>query len=598
MGKYSELLTGFAKGGDNLVKRRITKNALVYTRVSSKRQEDNMSLDTQLKIINEYVEKHSYNVVEYFGGTYESADSDERREFIKMMKCAKSSKHKISTIIVFKYDRFSRTGPNAIYLSHNLKEMGISVISVTEPINLENPSGELHQGMIYLFAQFENNTRRERCVLGMKEKLLKGEWIGKAPEGYEYSHESTKKDQKIVFNRDSVFIKKIFKLKVDSGLSHVEIAKELNSANYPISDKQISKILRNPFYCGYVTQKILDGKIVKGKHPALISEMVFLEANELLKKNRSGFKHKKQIDEIPLKRHLKCTKCNNSMTGYIAAKNKQYYYKCNTKGCSNNRRANDLHDKFRYLIQQYEIKEAFKEVIMDQLLNLYHALAESKIDEKKSLAIKLADLQVKLDTVEENFALNKISFDVFEKISKKFQDEMKPIQEDIQKLSFKLSNPQELIEYNVQHAINLAFRWETGDHYTRTKLQNLIFPEGIYYDRKLDEYRTQNVNIIFEVIQRVSENIIKKKGDSSLNIFELSPSVERKRFELSVQLPAHTLSKRAPSATRTPLSEWECKENIISPLIQIFSLVPITIGRVFSPTITLDICKILKNNNL
>jgi hypothetical protein len=50
----------------------------------------------------------------------------------------------------------------------------------------------------------------------------------------------------------------------------------------------------------------------------------------------------------------------------------------------------------------------------------------------------------------------------------------------------------------------------------------LLYP----HRRNAHDYRTENVNIVFDVMKRVSESIKKKKGDSSLNIFELSPSVE------------------------------------------------------------------------
>ena len=50
-------------------------------------------------------------VVADFGGTFESAKSDERKEFQKMLTYVKRNKE-IDAIIVYSYDRFSRTGPN------------------------------------------------------------------------------------------------------------------------------------------------------------------------------------------------------------------------------------------------------------------------------------------------------------------------------------------------------------------------------------------------------------------------------------------------------------------------------------------------------
>ena len=61
-------------------------NAVIYTRVSTKEQADNnASLDTQLKYCEQLAQKKGLDVVEYFGGTYESAKSDERKHFQKML---------------------------------------------------------------------------------------------------------------------------------------------------------------------------------------------------------------------------------------------------------------------------------------------------------------------------------------------------------------------------------------------------------------------------------------------------------------------------------------------------------------------------------
>jgi site-specific DNA recombinase len=94
------------------------KQALVYTRVSSKEQADkNLSLDFQKRIINEYAQKNDFTVLDYFGGTYESAKTDGRKEFMRMLEFIKKNKGKISHILVYTLDRFSRTGGGAIKLA-------------------------------------------------------------------------------------------------------------------------------------------------------------------------------------------------------------------------------------------------------------------------------------------------------------------------------------------------------------------------------------------------------------------------------------------------------------------------------------------------
>jgi site-specific DNA recombinase len=77
----------FGKKGGNTPIVKDKKIAIVYTRVSSKEQMDkNLSLDFQKKYIDEYATRNDVNVIEYFGGTYESAKTDGRKEFTRMLE--------------------------------------------------------------------------------------------------------------------------------------------------------------------------------------------------------------------------------------------------------------------------------------------------------------------------------------------------------------------------------------------------------------------------------------------------------------------------------------------------------------------------------
>ena len=101
-----------------------SNKAVIYTRVSTKEQaENNASLQTQKKYCQDFAKKKGLIVLDYFGGTFESAKSDERKEFQRMLSYVKRNKE-VDTIIVYSYDRFSRTGPNGAYISQQLLKNG------------------------------------------------------------------------------------------------------------------------------------------------------------------------------------------------------------------------------------------------------------------------------------------------------------------------------------------------------------------------------------------------------------------------------------------------------------------------------------------
>ena len=53
--------------------------------------------------------------------------------------------------------------------------------------------------------------------------------------------------------------------------------------------------------------------------------------------------------------------------------------------------------------------------------------------------------------------------------------------------------------------------WRSGKFNTKRKLQNLVFPEGIRYNRENDNYRTTRTNFLFSIIACLSEEYVEKK---------------------------------------------------------------------------------------
>jgi len=56
--------------------------------------------------------------------------------------------------------------------------------------------------------------------------------------------------------------------------------------------------------------------------------------------------------------------------------------------------------------------------------------------------------------------------------------------------------------------------WRNSTYIRKQRIQNLLFPEGINYSRKNDDYRTSKINLLFSVIPYLTGLAEeKKKGD-------------------------------------------------------------------------------------
>ena len=64
----------------------------------------------------------------------------------------------------------------------------------------------------------------------------------------------------------------------------------------------------------------------------------------------------------------------------------------------------------------------------------------------------------------------------------------------------------------------MSKHWGSGDYMFKTKLQKLVFPEGIVIEPENRQYRTSKVNKVFSLISSISmDNDGKAKDSSTLN---------------------------------------------------------------------------------
>jgi site-specific DNA recombinase len=493
--------------------------AVIYTRVSTKEQADNnASLDTQLKHCKKYAEEKGLDVIEFFGGTYESAKDDERKEFQKMLSYVKRKKT-IGYVIVYSYDRFSRSGPGGAFISHELKQRGIKVVSITQSVDHSDPSGNFMEGIYHLFSEFDNQLRRDKSMTGMIEKLKQGFWPFMPPTGYTNTNQGKTADQHtMVINDKGKLLKQAFEWKAKEDLSIIEIANRLNARGWAIPSKRLSHFFINPFYCGFIVSKMVPGEMIEGKHPPLISKSTFLKVHQNLEKFGGGYKIEIEVDELPMKQFVKCDCCGNNMTGYLVKKKGLYYYKCNLKGCANNRSQIVLHNKFELLIKKFTFDKKLAPIFKKMFLHLLTQRTEVNEEGKKALQVELASLKKKLDNVEERFVTGEIDQTLYMKFRDKFRGNIHQMELELDNSQNQLSNLEKAVDKCIKLSLELPSLWRKANFSGKQRIQNLLFPEGIHYNRENDDYRTTRINLLFSAIPYLTGLVEGyKKGDSDFS---------------------------------------------------------------------------------
>ena len=163
------------------------------------------------------------------------------------------------------------------------------------------------------------------------------------------------------------------------------------------------------------------------------------------------------------------------------------------------------------LLSSFSIDKKFKEPIREMMLMKLKAELNEKPKEKLETKKAIAQLQKKIDKLEERFALGEITSEIFDKFHVKYKMEQEAFFEEIEESKFSLSNLEKGVDKGLKMLTNLKKMWELSTYYEKQRLQNILFPEGILYNKEKNHYRTFRANMALVQIASLSSSLEPKK---------------------------------------------------------------------------------------
>lgn len=139
--------------------------AVIYARFSSEKQNE-ASIEGQLRECMEYAEFNNIQVVGNYIDRAQSAKTDHRPNFQKMIK--DSAKRLFDVIIVWKLDRFARNRFDSAYYKNILKKNGVRVVSAKESIS-EGAEGIILESVLEGYAEYYSVELAEKVTRGMTD---------------------------------------------------------------------------------------------------------------------------------------------------------------------------------------------------------------------------------------------------------------------------------------------------------------------------------------------------------------------------------------------------------------------------------------------
>ena len=108
----------------------------LYARVSSDRQDVDLSVAAQLRALRDYAEKHDYLVAREYVDEAESGRIADRPQFQKMLNEAAKPEAPFKEILVWKFSRFTRKREHAVAF----KSMLMKLMQSTQVLPQGSPS--------------------------------------------------------------------------------------------------------------------------------------------------------------------------------------------------------------------------------------------------------------------------------------------------------------------------------------------------------------------------------------------------------------------------------------------------------------------------
>lgn len=492
------------------------KKAVGYLRISSLRQVNNESIETQKQTIQTYADNNGIDIVKWYNDEAVSAKNTDRTELKNLIKYVQAHKGTIDYVVVYKMNRASRDMGSYSELRLLLLKYGTQMRSATEPVD-DSPIGRFMENIFVANGQLDNEIKGEVTRDNMRSLAMQGYWQHHPLLGYDSTkieNELGKKRPTMKFNSNAEKIKKVLERYSIGDISKAELcrfAKEigLRSRNGRVlTDEDIDRLIKHPVYAGYVIDKLTDYQLVAGKHPAIISVETYEKNQNLLKgkRARKGEAHDSKNKDYPLRGLLLCSNCNKPLyssapkTGNGGSSPR---YHCARKSCVGkvpSVRSKILHDKFEDLLKKLKPS--------DEMLKLYkHVLIKEANASLDNLNLRITNTRRALDDISEkrSKAITKfIEGIINEREKDDYTNSLDEQKMDKSAELEKLLSQQQIRESDIEAAINVMEKvdkqWATQEYDIQQRFQSMLFPRGLVYDSKLGKFGTSEISPLYRVI--------------------------------------------------------------------------------------------------
>jgi len=497
----------------------IPNKAVIYCRVSSARQEEEgHGLASQETRCRQHAAQKGYEVVAVFPDTISGGGDFMKRPGMVSLLAFLDAQPDENFVVVFDdLKRFARDTRFHLDLRQAFRKRG----AVIECLNFkfeDTPEGEFIETIMAAQGALERKQNGRQVSQKMKARLDTGYWAMRNPVGYRY--ESKKGHGKILIKNEpvaSIITEMLEGYAIGRFETPTEAARFLErspdfpkSPNGSVRIEQVSQMLDNAIYAGFLNFEPWGVKDVEGKHEPLIS----LETFELIQHRRhqkARLPARKNIgNEFALRGFACCAGCGVPLRSSLSkGRNKYYaYYLCQTKSCEDYGKSiardtieGDVGDIIKSL-QPTQNLIALTKIMFRKAWDMRYAQIGSAKETLKKHIVQvdrqIEKLMDRLMSAESDNIIRRYEekIDGFERDKTRYQQQIAKIQDE------KRPTYEEQLEPALKFITNPWKLWVSGDITLRRLVLKMAFADHLKYDRKTGA-RTANLSMPFKALEAV-----------------------------------------------------------------------------------------------
>jgi site-specific DNA recombinase len=504
--------------------------AVIYVRVSTKEQTENLSLPTQLRACEEYCRREGLEVLDRFKEEGESAKTTDRTELQNLLKYCRTHKGKVHFVIVYNLTRFAREKYDHFALRAHLKSLGISLRSATEPID-DTSTGKLMEGVLAAFAQFDNDVRSERTRAGMRAALELGRWTFPAPLGYLNAPRRSGKSL-VPDPERAPLVKDMFEEYASGRFTKQEVLARVTERGLrtrrglAVSPQSFGQMLRCTVYIGRIETPEF-GVSTRGDFDPIVSEEIFYRAQAVSEgRVQVTAPRERNHPDFPLRGFLRCETCGRPLTGsWSKGRNEYYaYYHCQKQCRAVNVSKAKLEGLFVDELALLQPTPGYMRLVKDRILHVWEQRRAEANERATEQECRVKTIQQKLDRLDEAFLYSEsIDFTSYGRQRDKLREEMTLAQIDRHTDAVDELDVQGILAFAERVLPSASDLWVQASLDQKQRLQQLFLPEGIAFDGNQFN-RTATTAPFFKYLapgERREESLVSPEG--------IEPSTNRLR---------------------------------------------------------------------